>query len=45
MISRPSCGIERARVPKKMPIEVAKHVVKRTAKIASVAVKDVFTQK
>ena len=29
----------------KMPIEVAKHVVKRTAKIASVAVKDVFTQK
>lgn len=29
----------------KMPIEVAKHVVKRTAKIASVAVKDLFTQK
>jgi len=29
----------------KMPIEVAKHVVKRTAKIATVAVKDLFTQK
>ncbi|MEA4915614.1 MAG: FAD-dependent oxidoreductase [Christensenella sp.] len=29
----------------KMPIEVAKHVVKRTAKIASVAVKDLLTQK
>lgn len=29
----------------KMPIEVAKHVVKRTAKIATVAVKDLFAQK
>ena len=29
----------------KMPIEVAKHVVKRTAKIATVAVKDLLSQK